>query len=87
MKNFYEKLSPEDQDIINKAAQVAIDYSRKVSDERVEEKMDIIKSTGTEIIPISENLRDEMIEASQSVYNNIRDVVGNDLINLYTNHK
>ncbi|WP_196480700.1 hypothetical protein [Clostridium butyricum] len=49
--------------------------------------MDIIKSTGTEIIPISENLRDEMIEASQSVYNNIRDVVGNDLINLYTDHK
>ncbi len=49
--------------------------------------MDIIKSTGTEIIPISENLRDKMIEASQSVYNNIRDVVGNDLINLYTNHK
>lgn len=86
-EKFYEKLSPEDQDIINKAAQVAIDYSRKVSDERVEEKMDIIKSTGTEIIPISENLRDEMIEASQSVYNNIRDVVGNDLINLYTNHK
>ncbi|MFQ9614688.1 MAG: TRAP transporter substrate-binding protein DctP, partial [Clostridium butyricum] len=86
-EKFYEKLSSEDQDIINKAAQVAIDYSRKVSDERVEEKMDIIKSTGTEIIPISENLRDEMIEASQSVYNNIRDVVGNDLINLYTNHK
>ena len=86
-EKFYEKLSPEDQDIINKAAQVAIDYSRKVSDERVEEKMDIIKSTGTEIIPISENLRDEMIEASQSVYNNIRDVVGNDLINLYTDHK
>lgn len=80
---FYEGLTKEQQDIINEASKIAVEYARDASDERVFEKMEVIKETGTEIIEVSEDLRQQMLEASDSVYNSIRQLVGDKLIDLY----
>lgn len=80
---FYEGLTKEQQDIINEASKIAIEYARDASDERVFEKMEVIKETGTEIIEVSEELRQQMLEASNSVHDSIRQLVGDKLIDLY----
>ena len=59
-EEFYEKLAEEQRDIIDEAAEVAIEYARKASDSRISEKIDIIKESGTEIIKISDELRNKM---------------------------
>lgn len=80
---FYEGLTKDQQEIIDKASKIAIEYARKASDERVFEKMEVIKETGTEIIEVSEELRQQMLEASDPVYNSIRKLVGDKLVDSY----
>lgn len=80
---FYKGLSEQQQEIIDKASKIAIEYARKASDERVFEKMEVIKETGTEIIEVSEELRQQMLEASDPVYNSIRKLVGDKLVDSY----
>lgn len=82
---FYNKLTPVQQDIIDEASKAAIEYARLESDKRVKEKIEEIKSTGTEILSVSEELRAEMVEASHEVYRNIRSIVGDELVDLYIN--
>lgn len=80
---FYSKLSETQQTIIDEAAKTAIEYSRNESDKRIQERIEYIESTGTEIIPVSEELRSEMVSASKGVYDSIADTVGDGLISLY----
>ena len=84
-KEFYEKLAEEQRDIIDEAAEVAIEYARKASDSRISEKIDIIKESGTEIIKISDELRNKMFNASRGIYDNITNIVGDKLVDLYIN--
>lgn len=74
---------PEDlQNIIDEAAKEALEYSRKVADERVDGRVKIIVDSGTEIIPFNEKLYEDMKNAGASVYKTISDKVGADLVNL-----
>ncbi|MBQ3437991.1 MAG: TRAP transporter substrate-binding protein [Fusobacterium sp.] len=74
---------PEDlQNIIDEAAKEALEYSRKVADERVDGRVKIIVDSGTEIIPFNEKLYEDMKNAGVSVYKTISDKVGADLVNL-----
>lgn len=84
-EEFYEKLAEEQRDIIDEAAEVAIEYARKASDSRISEKIDIIKESGTEIIKISDELRNKMFNASRGIYDNITNIVGDKLVDLYIN--
>ena len=62
---------------------VAIKYAREASDVRVSEKIDVIKESGTEIIKVSDELRNKMLNASEEIYNSIRNIVGGELVDLY----
>lgn len=80
---FYEGLTEEQQNIIDEASKIAIQYAREASDERNSEKMEVIEGTGTKVVEVSEELRKQMLEASKPVYNSIRQLVGDKLVDSY----
>ena len=79
-KKFYEDLSPEDRRIVDEAARSAEVYAYQQTDARLDGRLKIITDSGTEIIKVSPELRDQIFEASQPVYNMIRKAVGNELV-------
>lgn len=80
---FYEDLSKEQQDIITEAAETAKEFARKASDQRINEKINIIKSSGTEIIKLSEDTQKALKKAAQSTYDDIKSQSGENLYNAY----
>lgn len=81
--DFYNNLSTNQQNIIDRASKKAKEYSIIKSDERVEEKISYIKNERTEIIELSDKLKKEIKNACSNVYIDIKKQVGNDLINAY----
>ena len=45
--------------------------------------MEVIEGTGTKVVEVSEELRKQMLEASKPVYNSIRQLVGDELVDSY----
>lgn len=82
--SFYNELSPEDRDIIDRAAEAALEYSRTQSDERISDRIKTIEDSGTQIIPVSDELRGEMTEAASGVYDAVKEVAGEELVKAYT---
>ncbi len=83
-EDFYNRLSKEDQKIVDQAAANARDYSRKQCDKRVSNRLKIIKNSGTQEIELSDEIISQMREASQSVYDSIQQQVGDELFEAYT---
>ena len=81
--DFFNDLSEEDQEIMTEAAEIATKYAREQSDSRISDKIKVIENSGTEIITLSDEVRDEMREASQSVYESIKEVINPDIYNSY----
>lgn len=74
---------PEDlQKIIDESAKEAIEYARKVADERVEGRLKIVRDSGTEIIEFNQQLYDDMKAAGQPLYDSISNKIGKDLVDL-----
>lgn len=83
-EDFYNRLSKEDQKIVDQAAKNARDYSREQCDKRVSDRLKIIKESGTQEIELSQDVLNEMRERSSGVYEQIRQQVGDELFNAYT---
>ncbi|MCC8013914.1 MAG: TRAP transporter substrate-binding protein [Eubacterium sp.] len=81
--DFYNSLEPEKQAIIDQAAQTALEYSRNASDERIEGRINTIVENGSEIVTLSDEVREEMIAASQDIYDTITEAAGSELVDLY----
>lgn len=76
---------PEDlQKIIDESAKEAIEYARKVADERVEGRLKIVKDSGTEIIEFNQQLYEDMKAAGKPLYDSISAKIGKDLVDLLT---
>lgn len=84
MKIFIKKLSEEDQKILREAEEIAKEYAREKSDERISEKIREIEESGTKIITPDEETREQMKEASTPVYDQIEKVTDPELFHLYT---
>lgn len=82
--DFYNQLNKEHQQIIDEAASIAQTYAREQADERIEDRLHIITGSGTTLIQLDEKLRQEMLDASQPIYDNIREVCGEALFDAYT---
>lgn len=80
---FFQNLSMEEQDIMTQAAKIATEYARKQSDERIAERIATIEDSGTEIITLSDEVRDEIRENSQNVYEDIKANISKDIYNTY----
>lgn len=81
---FYNDLPAKKQEIIQEASAYAKEVARQASDDRISEKIDVIKESGTKIIVPDDALRQDMREASQPVYDSIRREAGDDLVDAYT---
>ena len=80
---FFQNLTKEEQDIMTQAANAATEYARKQSDERIAERIATIEDSGTEIITLSDEVRDEIRENSQNVYEDIKANISKDIYNTY----
>lgn len=83
-EELFEGLSAEQQQILTRAAQSATQTAREQADERVQARLDAIENSGTQIITPSEELYRQMKDASQNIYAEIREEVGDTLVDLYT---
>ncbi len=81
--SFFQGLPKEKQEILIKAAELAGEEARKASDERIADKIKEIEASGTKIVVLSEEMREEMREASQGVYAEIQKVVSTDIVRAY----
>ena len=80
---FFQNLTKEEQDIMTQAANAATEYARKQSDERIADRITTIEDNGTEIITLSDEVRDEIRENSQNVYEDIKANISKDIYNTY----
>lgn len=81
---FYKQLTPQQQEIIATAANTAQQYARQQADERIQNRLDIILDSGTQMIDISDEVKEQMLEASAGIYDDIRTSCGDALFDAYT---
>jgi len=80
---FMQGLSADQQDIIRQAAETAKQYSREQSDARIASRIEEIEASGTEIVVPSDELRAEIHERCQTVYDKLAEVVDPELMEAY----
>lgn len=83
-ESFFEELPEEDRQILIEAEAIAKEYAREQSDQRIDDRIQTIKDSGTQIITLDEAVREQMIRASEAVYEQIRAVVAPEIYTLYT---
>lgn len=81
--DFFQGCSPQEQEILSQAAQIATQYAREQSDERISQRISVIEESGTQVIPLSQQLHSEIRQACQGVYNSIKAVVSPALFDAY----
>lgn len=81
--DFFKDLPKDEQEIMTEAAQLATEYAREQSDARIADKVAVIEDSGTQIIKLSDETRKEIREASQGVYDSIREKINPDIYNSY----
>ena len=80
---FFQKLSEDEQEIMTEAAKTATEYAREQSDERIADRVATIEESGTKIITLSDEVRNEIRENSKEVYNPIKENISEDIYNAY----
>ncbi len=80
---FMQGLPEEQQEIIREAAEVAKEYAREQSDERISSRIKIIEDSGTAILPMDDELRTEVVKRCEPVYANIRATIDEELADMY----
>lgn len=80
---FMQDLPEDQQEIIRTAAETAKEYAREQSDERIASRIQTIVDSGTEILEPDETLREQMVEASKSVEEDIAEHVDPELVQAY----
>lgn len=81
--SFFQGLPEEKQEILIEAAEAASEEARKASDERIADKVKEIEVSGTKIVVLDEGMREEMREASQEVYEEIKKAVDAEIVRAY----
>lgn len=80
---FFQNLSEDEQEIMTEAAKTATEYAREQSDERIADRVATIEESGTKIITLSDEVRNEIRENSKGVYNSIKENISKDIYNAY----
>lgn len=82
-EKFMSRLSDSQKQIIREAAAIAKDYARQQSDARIASRIRMIEGSGTTIISLSPEMKQEMRRLSEPVYQRIKGVVDAELVRLY----
>ena len=82
-EKFMSRLSDSQKQIIRQAASIAKHYARQQSDARIASRIRMIEGSGTTILPLSSQMKTQMRQLSEPVYQHIRQQVDAELIRLY----
>lgn len=82
---FFQNLDEEEQKIMTEAAEIATAYAREQSDLRIADRIKTIEDSGTKILTLSNEVRDEIRNRSQDVYDSIEETVSEDIYRAYLN--
>lgn len=82
-KSIYDGLTPEERKIVEEAARETAVWGRGQADAREAARLETLKTYGTEILPVSEALRGELIQRSRAMCDDIRKEVGNELADAF----
>ncbi len=80
---FMQTLTEEQQEIIRQAADIAKEYAREKSDERIAGRIDIIEQSGTEVVPLDEQTMEAVRKKCEPVYEKIEKTVDPKLVEAY----
>ena len=80
--DFFRDLEDE-QEIMTEAAKIATEYAREQSDARIADKIATIEESGTKILTLDDQTREEIREASKSVYASIKENIDPAIYNAY----
>ncbi len=80
---FYKGLPKEDQKIIDRAAEDAKLWAREQSDKRIEDRLEKIRESGTEVVTLSEEVKTEIRKASAPVYEEIEEGMKQEIYDAY----
>ena len=80
---FFKDMPAEDQKILKQAAATATEYARQASDDRIADRVAVIEESGTEIMTIDEETRQDIIKASEGVRDTIRGKVDPKIFDAY----
>ena len=80
---FFQDLSKEEQEIMTEAAKAATAYAREQSDARIADRVETIEQSGTQIITLSEETRNEIRAVSKDVYHKIETAIDDDIYRKY----
>jgi len=79
-RQIFDSLTPEQQQIVEEAARETVLFAREQADQRAQERIDILRNSGTEILEVSGAMRAEMVTMAQPVFDEIREDVGSELV-------
>lgn len=82
--DFFADLPAEDQEILTEAARTATAYAREQSDARISDRIATIEASGTEILSLSEETRDEIRTAAKPVYEAVENAIDETIYEAYT---
>lgn len=82
--DFYQKLSKEDQAIVDSAAEIAKQQARQQADARVENRLQIITDSGTRIVEVDQEMITALRNKAAPVYQSIQEQTGDALYEAYT---
>ncbi|HJC51103.1 MAG TPA: TRAP transporter substrate-binding protein [Candidatus Anaerostipes avistercoris] len=80
---FYKDLPEDQQKIITEAAETAKEYARQASDDRIEDRIKTIEDSGTKIIRLSDETKEQIRDAASDIYDEIEDEVSKELVDAY----
>ena len=80
---FYKDLPEDQQKIIIEAAETAKEYARQASDDRIEDRIKTIEDSGTKIIRLSDETKEQIRDAASDIYDEIEDEVSKELVDAY----
>ena len=81
--DFFQDLPADEQEIMTEAAKIATEYAREQSDARIVDKIAKIEESGTKILTLDDQTRADIREASQSVYESIKENIDPAIYNAY----
>lgn len=81
--DFFQNLTPEEQEIMTQAAKTATEYAREQSDARIFDRIATIEASGTAILTLSDETRDAIRKAAGSVYESIRENIDPEIYDAY----
>lgn len=82
-KSVYDGLTPEERKIVEEAARETVVWGREQADARETTRLETLKAYGTELLPVNDELRGELVRRSHGLRDDIRREVGNDLTDAF----